>query len=223
MRKQGIRGALLFDAGEAASVARGPAFMSTEWRELFKPAVREANRCGIVLTVNLCSGWNAGGPWVTPDHAAKKLVYAQSVANGGSVKAEGNTLVVAAADVVILLVAAATDDRGLAGRQSSDPLAGAARPARRSCNCSTKTAVASVPIATVGSPRSSLQSVSRLTKSRPAMSAVEIPRLRRASARSRPSLRRAWAAGKGMLGADDIGALSGMADVMSHKVSHIGR
>jgi hypothetical protein len=82
MRKQGISGALLFDAGEAASVARGPAFMSTEWRELFKHAVREANRCGIVLTVNLCSGWNAGGPWVTPEHAAKMLVCTQSVVNG---------------------------------------------------------------------------------------------------------------------------------------------
>jgi hypothetical protein len=56
MRKQGISGALWFDAGEAASVARGPAFMRTPWRELFKPAAGEANRCGIVLTVNLRSG-----------------------------------------------------------------------------------------------------------------------------------------------------------------------
>jgi len=39
-----------------------------------------------------------------------------------------------------------------------------------------------VPSATVGSPRSNRQSVSRLTKSRPAMSLVEMPRLRRASA-----------------------------------------
>ena len=82
MRKQGIGGALLFDAGEAASVARGPAFMSTEWRELFKHAVREANRCGIVLTVNLCSGWNAGGPWVTHEHAAKKLVARRRSSKG---------------------------------------------------------------------------------------------------------------------------------------------
>ena len=50
----------------------GRAFMSAEWRELYKHAVREADRCGIVLSVNLCSGWNAGGPWVTPEHAAKK-------------------------------------------------------------------------------------------------------------------------------------------------------
>ena len=66
MRKQGIGGALLFDAGEAGPDApRGPKFMSDEWRELFKHALREADRCGVVLTANLCSGWNAGGPWVT--------------------------------------------------------------------------------------------------------------------------------------------------------------
>ena len=60
----------------------GRQFMSAEWRELYKHAVREADRCGIVLGVNLCSGWNAGGPWVTHEHAAKKLVCAQTVVKG---------------------------------------------------------------------------------------------------------------------------------------------
>ena len=83
MRKQGIAGALLFDAGEAGVDApRGPPFMSAAWRELYRHAVREADRCGLVLGVNLCSGWNAGGPWVTHEHAAKKLVSAQTVVTG---------------------------------------------------------------------------------------------------------------------------------------------
>ncbi|MCX6924047.1 MAG: glycosyl hydrolase, partial [Verrucomicrobia bacterium] len=83
MRKQGISGALLFDAGEAGPEApRGPKFMSAEWRELYKHAVREADRCGIVLGVNLCSGWNAGGPWVNPEYAAKKLVAAETMVRG---------------------------------------------------------------------------------------------------------------------------------------------
>ena len=83
MQKKGISGALLFDAGEAGKdVIRGPAFMSPEWRELYKHAVREADRCGIVLTVNLCSGWNAGGPWITPEHAAKKLACSQTIVKG---------------------------------------------------------------------------------------------------------------------------------------------
>jgi len=84
MKRHGIGGALLFDAGEARTndVPPGPPFMSRAWRELFRHAVREADRLGIVLTVNLCSGWNAGGPWVTPELAAKKLVSAQSFLNG---------------------------------------------------------------------------------------------------------------------------------------------
>jgi hypothetical protein len=83
MRKKGISGALLFDAGQAGPDApRGPAFMSADWRELYKHAVREADRLGIVLGVNLCSGWNVGGPWVTSEHAAKKIVSAQTVVRG---------------------------------------------------------------------------------------------------------------------------------------------
>ena len=83
MRKQGIGGALLFDAGVAGpEVPRGPHFMSDAWRELFKHAVHEADRCGIVLSVNLCSGWNAGGPWVTPEIAAKKIVGAATMVQG---------------------------------------------------------------------------------------------------------------------------------------------
>ncbi len=61
MKKQGISGALLFDAGQAGPDApRGPHFKSDQWRALFKHAVREADRCGIALSVNLCSGWNGG-------------------------------------------------------------------------------------------------------------------------------------------------------------------
>ena len=83
MKRQGISGALLFDAGEAGPPApRGPIFMGTKWREMFKHAVREADRCGIALGVNLCSGWDCGGTWVTEEHAAKKLVAASTVVNG---------------------------------------------------------------------------------------------------------------------------------------------
>jgi hypothetical protein len=83
MKKQGIGGALLFDAGEAGGeTPRGEPFMSPAWRELFKHAVREADRCGIILGVNLCSGWNAGGPWVTPELAANNIVAAATTVKG---------------------------------------------------------------------------------------------------------------------------------------------
>lgn len=84
MKKAGIGGALLFDAGGAdpKDVPRGPAFMSPQWREMFKYALREAKRCGIVLSANLCSGWCAGGPWVTPEHATKALMRTQNFVKG---------------------------------------------------------------------------------------------------------------------------------------------
>ncbi len=75
---------------------------------------------------------------------------------------------------------------------------GLARFARRSCICRMNAAVARVPILTEGSPFSRRHKVSRLTKIREAMSVVEIPLFLRAIDKSRPSLLRAWLAGKGM-------------------------
>jgi hypothetical protein len=83
MKQQGIAGALLFDAGEGGPRApKGPLFMSDAWRELFRHTLREADRLGITVSVNLCSGWNAGGTWVTPEHAAKKLTWSETVVEG---------------------------------------------------------------------------------------------------------------------------------------------
>src|SRR5262249_7916358 len=96
--------------------------------------------------------------------------------------------------------------------RASSSLAGATRVAKRSCRPRTNVAVAKVPSATVGSPRSIRQSVSRLTNRRVAMSLVEMARLRRASARSRPNFRRAWAAGKGIEPVFDIAIVSIMSD-----------
>jgi len=83
MHQQGIAGVLLFDAGEGGTNAlKGPLFMSETWRERFRHTLREADRFGITVGVNLCSGWNAGGTWVTPEHAAKKLVWSETIVDG---------------------------------------------------------------------------------------------------------------------------------------------
>jgi hypothetical protein len=77
MRRQGISGVLIFDAGEGKGSPVGPVFMSPAWRDLYRHALREAARLEIEVGVNLCSGWDAGGTWVTPEHAAKRLVYSE--------------------------------------------------------------------------------------------------------------------------------------------------
>lgn len=83
MKQQGIGGVLVFNAGGGGPLApKGAPFMSTEWREYFRFAVREAARLGIEMAVNLCSGWNCGGPWVTPDDAIKDLAWREAIVQG---------------------------------------------------------------------------------------------------------------------------------------------
>ncbi len=77
-KAKGIGGVLLFDAGGAAgAMPNGPKFMGPEWRALFTHAVSEAARLGLEVSVNLCSGWDAGGPWVTPPLAARQFVQSE--------------------------------------------------------------------------------------------------------------------------------------------------
>ena len=73
MAAKGIGGVMIFDSsGWAGQMPTGSAtFMSPGWRENYKHALREANRLGLEVSVNLCSGWDAGGPWITPDYASK--------------------------------------------------------------------------------------------------------------------------------------------------------
>lgn len=82
MRRQGIGGVLIFHAG-GAKTPTGPRFLSPEWHELFRYALREAGRLGMEVMANVCDGWDAGGPWITPDGANKKLVYSETQVDGG--------------------------------------------------------------------------------------------------------------------------------------------
>ncbi|HMF72452.1 MAG TPA: glycosyl hydrolase, partial [Flavitalea sp.] len=88
MKKKGYGGASIVDAGSssydvAKKTAAGPVFMSADWMELYKHAVKEADRLGIELSVNVQSGWNPGGPTITPELALKKIVYSETSIEGG--------------------------------------------------------------------------------------------------------------------------------------------
>ena len=88
MKDKGYGGASLVDAGSsnyqvAAKTAAGPVFMSPEWMELYKHAVKEADRIGIDLSVNVQSGWNPGAPSITPEMAMKKIVWTEVDVTGG--------------------------------------------------------------------------------------------------------------------------------------------
>ncbi|MBN8858064.1 MAG: glycoside hydrolase [Sphingobacteriales bacterium] len=88
MKKKGYGGASIVDAGSssynvAAKTPAGPLFMSPAWMELYKHAVKEAERLGIELSVNTQSGWNPGGPTITPELAQKKIVFSETKVQGG--------------------------------------------------------------------------------------------------------------------------------------------
>ncbi len=89
MHAKGFGGALLCDANGASqdgndTVPHGPDFFSPEWRELYKHTLREADRLGMEISLNIQSGWNLGGPVVTAEDAAKKYVWSEIKISGGT-------------------------------------------------------------------------------------------------------------------------------------------
>lgn len=77
MKEKDFGGSLITDAGGAEQdgnrqVPKGPLFGSQPWRELYRHALREAKRLDFELVLNIQSGWNLGGPSVTPEDAANQ-------------------------------------------------------------------------------------------------------------------------------------------------------
>jgi hypothetical protein len=82
MKANGYGGAILVDAGGADQrgnhpVPAGPTFGSAEWRVLFRHALKEADRLGLVISLSIQSGWNLGGPMVQPRDAAKIITWSR--------------------------------------------------------------------------------------------------------------------------------------------------
>ena len=84
MKRVGIGGALIWDNGNGQhpAIPQGPLYMGREWRDTLKYAVKEANRLGIEISLNLSSGACCGGPWVTPEYAAQRLIWREKKVQG---------------------------------------------------------------------------------------------------------------------------------------------
>ena len=75
MKAKGFGGTLIGDNG-APIGPTGPTFMNPEWLELFAHAVKEADRLGIELSINIQSGFgDPGNPNIQPDNGMKKIVF----------------------------------------------------------------------------------------------------------------------------------------------------
>jgi len=87
MKSRNFHGAMIFDAGGYnhrgnKEIPAGPLFGSDEWIELFVFSLDEAKRLGLEMGFNIQSGWNLGGPRVTPQYSAKQITWSELKISG---------------------------------------------------------------------------------------------------------------------------------------------
>ncbi len=82
MKKAGIGNLIFLEVN--VGVPRGKVdFLSEEWQELFKHAVREGERLGIEITLGAGPGWTgSGGPWVPAAQSMQHLVSSTTIVSG---------------------------------------------------------------------------------------------------------------------------------------------
>ncbi|NQU51262.1 MAG: glycoside hydrolase family 2, partial [Bacteroidetes bacterium] len=82
MKKNGIAGAILIDNGGGYSPI-GPTFMGEEWKDLFAHVIKEADRCGIEISINIQSGaGDPGNPNIKDDNGLKKITWSEHKVKG---------------------------------------------------------------------------------------------------------------------------------------------
>jgi alpha-L-rhamnosidase/F5/8 type C domain len=86
MKRIGIGGFQTFDAslGTPQVVDQRLAFMTPEWKDAFSYATSLADQLGLEMAIAGSPGWSeSGGPWVMPADAMKKIVWSETVVQGG--------------------------------------------------------------------------------------------------------------------------------------------
>ncbi|MFN6270235.1 MAG: glycosyl hydrolase [Akkermansiaceae bacterium] len=88
MKAKGMRGAIIWDLGSIADpqkiIPEGQAFFGSESIKAIHHAMDEAERLGLELGFVASSSWNAGGTWITPEHASKALLWSEQIVEGPS-------------------------------------------------------------------------------------------------------------------------------------------
>lgn len=87
MKAKGFNGAMIFDADGSnqrgnTRTKSGPVFGSAQWTELLLHACNEAKRLDLELSLNIQSGWNLGGPSVSPAKTTQQLVWSKTQVTG---------------------------------------------------------------------------------------------------------------------------------------------
>ena len=83
-KRAGIGGVIYYDQIHGDGRDALDAF-SPGWWEMFKFSATEARRIGLTFDITVSNGFVAGGPWITPEYAMKRVAAADTVLAGGAV------------------------------------------------------------------------------------------------------------------------------------------
>lgn len=62
--------------------------LTPEWWEMVNFSMKEADRLGLKLGMHICDGFAlAGGPWITPKESMQKVVWSDTIVDGGKLHA----------------------------------------------------------------------------------------------------------------------------------------
>jgi hypothetical protein len=85
-KAKGMAGLEIWDTGAIKNpdhfIPEGKPFLGEHSVRAIRHTMSEAERLGLVLGLVTSSGWNAGGPWVTPEQASKNLFFAETTSEG---------------------------------------------------------------------------------------------------------------------------------------------
>jgi hypothetical protein len=82
MKRVGVGGVLIMEVDQGTPKGKY-VFGSSEWRDLFKFMLIEADRLGLKVNMNNDAGWcGSGGPWMTVEKSMQKLTFSDTVITG---------------------------------------------------------------------------------------------------------------------------------------------
>ena len=91
MKQAGLGGTYLMPI---KGVKEGPQYngkaqqLTPEWWEIVRFSMEEADRLGLKLGMHICDGFAlAGGPWISPKESMQKVVWSDTIVEGGKLKA----------------------------------------------------------------------------------------------------------------------------------------
>lgn len=91
MKQAGLGGTYLMPikgVEEAPQYSGKAQQLTPEWWEMVRFSMEEADRLGLKLGMHICDGFAlAGGPWIAPKESMQKVVWTDTIVDGGKLKA----------------------------------------------------------------------------------------------------------------------------------------